>query len=147
MRVNTRVRYGLRAMLQIAQGYGGPPVPISAIAADQQISSKYLEQVVGALRRAGLIRSYKGVRGGYALVQPPEDITLWQVIRALDPHEALIDCVNDPACCDRSGDCLTRTVWALLSTRLRDFWTDFTLGDLLTKASEMHAQRETASTR
>ena len=114
MKVNTKVRYGLRAILQIAEGYGGDPVPISAIAESQEISGKYLEQVVGTLRKANLITSRKGVKGGYSLVEPPEKITLWQIISALDSHTTLVECVLDPELCDRSGDCLTRSIWTLL---------------------------------
>jgi Rrf2 family transcriptional regulator, cysteine metabolism repressor len=111
MKVNTRVRYGLRAILQIAEQYGGEPVPISAIAESQEISGKYLEQVVGALRRAGLIVSRKGVRGGYTLGRAPGEITLWDVISALDAHTAPVDCVPEPQTCERSDGCLTRSIW------------------------------------
>lgn len=131
MKVNTKVRYGLRAILQIAGEYGGEPVPISAIAENQEISGKYLEQVVGALRRANLIVSRKGVRGGYTLGRPPCDITLWDVISALDSHTAPVDCVAEPQTCDRAGDCLTRSIWTLLDARLKEFWTSFTLEDLV----------------
>ncbi len=130
MKINTRVRYGLRAMLQIAGGYGGDPVPISTISASQEISRKYLEHVVGELRRSGLICSQRGVRGGYSLCRPPAEITLWEIITALDPQTALVDCVPDPGSCDRSDDCLTRTIWVLLSKRMENFWAGFNLADL-----------------
>jgi len=121
MKVNTKVRYGLRAILQIAESYGGEPVPISAISESQEISGKYLEQVVGTLRKAELIHSRKGVRGGYTLARAPEDINLWEIITALDAHTSLVDCVIDPGVCDRSGDCLTRSIWALLSARMEEY--------------------------
>ncbi len=133
MKVNTKVRYGLRAMLQIAAGYGGEPVPISAIAESQEISGKYLEQVVGTLRKNDLIISRKGVRGGYFLSRPPSEITLWEIINALDPHTALVDCVTNPDCCDRAEDCLTRDIWTLLSNKMQEFWSGFTLEDLSEK--------------
>ena len=131
MKVNTKVRYGLRAILQIADGYGGEPIPISAISESQEISGKYLEQVVGTLRKADLISSRKGVKGGYSLVHPPEETTLWQIISALDSHTTLVECVLEPDICDRSGDCLTRSIWTLLSARMQEFWSGFTLADLL----------------
>ena len=131
MKVNTKVRYGLRAILQIADGFGGEPVPISAISESQEISGKYLEQVVGTLRKANLISSRKGVKGGYTLVHPPEETTLWQIISALDSHTTLVECVLEPDLCDRSGDCLTRSIWTLLSDRMQEFWSSFTLADLL----------------
>ena len=136
MKVNTKVRYGLRAILQIADAHGGGPVPVSAIAQTQEISSKYLEQVIGALRRAGLVTSRKGVRGGYTLVREPAAITLWEIISALDNQTALVDCVLEPEVCDRSDDCLTRSIWTLLSRRMEEFWTSFTLADLLVTLRE-----------
>ncbi len=131
MKVNTKVRYGLRAILQIAEGYGQDPVPISAISESQEISGKYLEQVVGTLRKSGLIISRKGVRGGYLLARSPEEINLWEIITALDSHTTLVDCVLEPDICDRSDDCLTRSIWKLLSARMEEFWSSFKLSDLL----------------
>jgi Rrf2 family protein len=139
MKVNTRVRYGLRAILQIAEGYGGDPVPISAIAESQEISNKYLEQVVATLRKQNLITSHKGVRGGYCLTRPPSEITLWDVMSALDSHPDLVDCVGEPECCERSHDCLTRSIWTLLGDRLRTFWSDYTLQDLNEKLRDSAA--------
>jgi Rrf2 family protein len=136
MKVNTKVRYGLRAILQIAESYGGDPVPISVISDTQEISGKYLEQVVGTLRRAELINSRKGVRGGYTLCRDPKDINLWEIITALDNHTTLVDCVLEPDVCDRSDDCLTRSIWTLLSARMKEFWSSFTLEDLLTTMKE-----------
>ncbi len=136
MKVNTKVRYGLRAILQIADNYGGDPVPISTISESQEISGKYLEQVVGTLRRAELINSRKGVRGGYTLAREPQEINLWEIIMALDSHTTLVDCVDDPVVCDRSDDCLTRSIWTLLSKRMQEFWQSFTLADLLVTMRE-----------
>ena len=131
MKVNTKVRYGLRAILQIAAEYGGDPVPISAIAESQEISGKYLEQVVGTLRKAGFIDSRKGVRGGYSLNRSPAELNLWEIMSALDNHTSLVDCVLEPEVCDRSDDCLTRSIWTLLSARMKEFWSSFTLEDLI----------------
>jgi len=147
MKVNTKVRYGLRAILQIAEGYGGDPVPISAISASQEISGKYLEQVVGTLRKSGLITSRKGVRGGYSLARPPAEIDLWQIITALDAHTALVDCVDDPMSCDRSDACLTRTIWSLLSIKMREFWSSFTVADLLVVVKQAGADPSEVLTR
>jgi len=134
MKVNTRVRYGLRAILRIAEGYGGPPVSISTISEEQGISSKYLEQVVSPMRRAGLLLSMKGVKGGYALSRDPARVTLWDVIQSLDSHPHLVECVEDPANCSRSDCCVAHQVWTLLDARMQDFWSGFTLADLLSAA-------------
>lgn len=136
MKVNTKVRYGLRAILQVADAWGREPVPVSAISQTQEISGKYLEQVIGALRRAELVISRKGVRGGYTLARDPKDISLWEIITALDSQTALVDCVLEPEVCDRSDDCLTRSIWTLLSRRMEEFWSSFTLADLLVTMRE-----------
>jgi len=136
MKVNTKVRYGLRSILQIADNYGGAPVPISAISITQEISNKYLEQVIGALRRADLLVSHKGVRGGYSLARDPAEVNLWDVISALDNQTVLVDCVLEPEVCDRSDDCLTRSIWILLSRRMQEFWASFTVADLLVTMRE-----------
>ncbi len=132
MRVTTRVRYGLRAIIQIADAYGqDKPVPISAISNSQEISGKYLEQLVGSLRRKALISSRKGVHGGYTLTRPPAEITLWEIISALDGETELVECVAHPEICDRAPECCTRSIWTLLGKSLHSFWDGFSLQDLL----------------
>ena len=130
MRVNTRVRYGLRAILQIAEGYGGDPVPLSRVSRSQEISAKYLEQIMASLRKKGLVESRRGARGGYSLTRPPGEVTLWDVMSALDPHSSMVECVDDPSHCDRSAGCTTRTIWILLAERMCSFWSALTLEDL-----------------
>jgi Rrf2 family protein len=134
MKINTRVRYGLRAILRIADGYGGPPVSISTISQEQGISGKYLEQVISPLRRAGVVVSQKGVKGGYVLAKAPAEVTLWDVIQALDSHPHLVECVDNPAVCCRTESCVAHSVWKLLDSRMQDFWRSFTLADLLAAA-------------
>ena len=136
MKLNTRVRYGLRAILRIAEGYGGPPISISTIAEEQSISSKYLEQVISPLRRRGLVVSQKGVKGGYSLAAEPEMITLWHVIEALDSHPHLVECVNEPASCSRADSCLAHDIWKRADLTLLEFWREHTLADLLQKTAE-----------
>ena len=136
MKINTRVRYGLRAILRVAEGYGGPPVSIATIAEEQEISAKYLEQVIGPLRKAGLVKSQKGVKGGYSLAHEPGEITLWQVIAALDAHPHLVECVDDPSTCTRVDCCITHEIWKRLDLKLQEFWRGFTLADLLQESGE-----------
>ena len=141
MRVNTRVRYGLRAILQIAENYGNGPTSVSVIAESQEISNKYLEQVVGSLRKAGFIESIKGMRGGYNLARDPQDINLWEIITALDSHSTLVECVDDPASCDRNEDCMTRNIWSLLTASLKEFWSGITLTELLKAVNQDQQNR------
>ena len=137
MKVNTRVRYGLRAILRIAEGYGGPPISISTISEKEEISGKYLEQVVSPLRRSGLVTSQKGVKGGYVLSRTPAEITLWDVISALDAHPHLVECVDDHEACNRTEDCVAHKVWQLLDSKMQGFWSSFTLEDLLAESAAL----------
>ena len=142
MRITTKVRYGLRALLEIAVTSQGQPVPLSAISESQEISRKYLEQLVGALRKAGLVGSRKGVRGGYYLVREPRDITLWDVITSLEGQVPLVDCIPHPELCSRAAFCTTRSIWELLDTRLEEFWRGFTLQDLIDRLPEIEQRLE-----
>ena len=137
MKITTKVRYGLRALLQIAESYDGTPVPLSSIAESQEISRKYLEQLVASLRRAELIGSRKGVRGGYYLIKEPKDISLWEVFCTLEGRTPLVDCVPNPEICDRSASCTTRGIWELLEAKLQEFWEGFTLQDLVNRLPEI----------
>lgn len=137
MRITTKVRYGLRALLQIAVTYDGNPVPLSSIAESQEISRKYLEQLVASLRKADLIGSRKGVRGGYFLVKEPKDISLWDVFCTLEGCAPLVDCVPNPETCNRADFCTTRGIWELLDQKLQEFWESFTLQDLIDRLPEI----------
>jgi Rrf2 family protein len=147
MKVNTRVRYGLRAILQIAEGYGGDPVPLSRISRSQEISAKYLEQIMGSLRKANLVVSRRGARGGYSLTSPPGEVTLWDVMTALDPHSKMVDCVANPETCDRSDDCTSRTIWSLLSDRMCSFWSALTLEDLAGMVGDAQSDAQSSLTK
>jgi Rrf2 family transcriptional regulator, cysteine metabolism repressor len=136
MKVNTRVRYGMRAILRIADAYGTSPVSINTISETEEISGKYLEQVVSPLRRAGLVTSHKGVKGGYSLSRPPAEISLLEVINSLDVHPELVECVRRPEICDRAPECVAHQIWCMLDSRLQDFWRAITLADLL---AEFHS--------
>ncbi len=131
MKVNTRVRYGMRAILRIADAYGTTPISINSISESEEISGKYLEQVVSPLRRAGLVTSHKGVKGGYSLSRPPAEISLLEVINSLDVHPELVECVRRPEICDRAPECVAHQIWCMLDSRLQEFWRGISLADLL----------------
>ncbi len=145
MKITTKVRYGLRALLQIAISYDGNPVPLSTIAESQEISRKYLEQLVTSLRKSDLIGSRKGVRGGYYLARSPEDISLWEVFCSLEGHTPLVECIHHPENCPRSDNCTTRDIWTLLDRKLHSFWEDFTLQDLVNHYYEIEQAKKTDS--
>jgi len=116
MRLTTKGRYGLRAMVDLAQHHGRGPVPLKSIAERQAISEAYLEQLFATLRRAHLVRSIRGATGGYLLAQDPSQITVGDIIRALEGPVVPVDCLNEfsSEICPRLDLCPTRQVWVQL---------------------------------
>lgn len=132
MRFSAREQVGLRAMVELARWHGTGPVPLSEVAAAQEVSLSYLEQVIAPLRRAGLLASTRGASGGYALAHPPETITVGDIIRVLEGAIVPIRCVTDQSCspCTLEDHCATRSVWEIVRDRLTETLDNITLADL-----------------
>ncbi len=127
-------------MLALASASGGSPTPLTQIADSENISLAYLEQLVAALRRRGLVESGRGARGGYLLAQPPEHITLGDVLRAADEPLGPVDCVDGSgkgSCCDRASDCAARPAWERLHDTVAGLLDATTLAEL----AQSRAQR------
>jgi Rrf2 family cysteine metabolism transcriptional repressor len=133
MKLSTRARYGLRAMLELARIYGNGPLPVGAIAGNQNISQKYLYALLTTLRSAGLVRSVRGAEGGYALTRPPAQIKLSEIVQVLEGSLSLVDCVEDKDLCTRAEQCVMRKVWLKLSKTIEGELEHITLGDLTTQ--------------
>ena len=131
MRISTKGRYGLRAALELAIHYGGPPLPSREIAASQEISEKYLEHLIATLKNAGLIQSVRGARGGYRLTRPPSQITLLEILKPLEGDFSPVECVDRPEICDRSGACITREIWKRIKDSIEGLLESMTLQDLV----------------
>jgi Rrf2 family protein len=114
MKLSTRVRYGVRLMLSLAEKWGTGPVLLKDIARQEEISEKYLSLIVIPLRTSGLINSTRGAHGGYMLARPPEQITVEQIVEAIEGKPSLVDCIGNSARCSRAGECVTRDIWAAL---------------------------------
>jgi Rrf2 family cysteine metabolism transcriptional repressor len=112
MKVTTRTRYGTRAMVQLALNYGQGLITSKDIADEQEVSPKYLEQLLATLRRDGLVRSVRGARGGHTLARSPDEITLRDIFESLEGSDGLVECTASPDVCDRASRCPTRSVWA-----------------------------------
>lgn len=134
MRLNTRTRYGTRAMLELARHHGGPPVSTSQVADSQGISVKYLESLFRDLRRAGLVRSLRGAQGGYALARPPEHISVRDIFEAFEGREGFSPCTDSPSECPRWAGCATRDVWARFYESGMQILGQTTLADLVREA-------------
>jgi Rrf2 family protein len=131
MKISAKEQYGLRAMAELAARYGQGPVPLSEVADAQGMSRDYLEQIVPALRKAGLLKSTRGAHGGYQLARVPESITVGQVLKALDGDLLPMRCVSEKAeACDRSSICAARTVWTKVHARVSETLSEMTLADL-----------------
>lgn len=131
MKLSTRSRYGTRLMLDLAKFYDQHPIPLAEIAKRQQLSIKYLEQLIIPLKASGLIRSVRGARGGYRLAQNPDSITVGRIIEVLEGGLSLVDCVKNPKACKRQAHCPTRRLWQELSRLLKEQLSSLTLQDVL----------------
>lgn len=131
MKLSTRTRYGIRAMLELAENDGGSPLQIKIIAQRQDISIKYLEQLMAILKSAGFIRSIRGAKGGYALAKPPSQIKLSDVFNALEGTITTAECVENKNYCARSADCVTRQVWTEVQEAIVTVLQSITLQDLV----------------
>jgi len=130
MSFSTRGRYGTRAMLELALNYGKGPVPLKDVAKRQELSQKYLDQLVMSLKTIGLVRSIRGARGGYVLARSPAQIKLSEVIRALDGPILSVDCLDDPDACNRVSFCAVREVWEEARQAIDNVLESTTLQDL-----------------
>lgn len=144
LRLSTRGHYGLKAMFDLAQNYGPAPVSLKSVAERQNLSDHYLEQLIAMLKKAGLVRSVRGAQGGYVLARQPLEITVGDVIRALEGPIAPVYCVSeeDPGNCDEADYCITRTVWARVRDGLAAVLDSISLDDMCREAEEANRKRE-----
>lgn len=142
MRLSTRGRYALRAMIDLAMHANGGPVLRSDIAERQEISADYIEQLFVKLRRAGLIESVKGPGGGYILAQSADQIRAGDIIRTVEGPIALVNCVapQQGDSCSRVNSCVTRLLWKKLSDKVAEVLDSVTLKDLCDQAREVQAR-------
>ena len=111
MKLSTRSRYGTRMMLDMAQHYDEGPIQIGDMAKRQDISVKYLEQLIIPLKKANYVKSVRGPKGGHALAKLPEEITVGEIVKVLEGGINLTDCIENPHKCEKSTHCLTRGLW------------------------------------
>ena len=131
MKVPTRVRYALRAVVEIAERNSTVPVPIRDFAKAQGISTKYAKQLMNHLGKAGIVQGFRGVGGGYALARDPQEITVLDIYRALDEDVNLAPCVNVNTDCERKDSCAAKDFWLDMSGVLLNELRSTTIGDLL----------------
>jgi Rrf2 family cysteine metabolism transcriptional repressor len=128
----------MRAMVSLARMYGQGPVPLSAVATDSAVPPAYLEQLLGPLRRAGLITTTRGAHGGYELARPPSEVRVGEVYRVMEGPIAPMSCVaedSDADLCPMIDGCATRVVWLKVRDSIADALDSTTLADLIGSAS------------
>ncbi|MGD8992014.1 MAG: Rrf2 family transcriptional regulator [Desulfobacterales bacterium] len=111
MKLSTRSRYGARILVDLARHKGQGPVQIGEISNRQDISVKYLEQLIRPLKKANWVTSVRGPKGGHLLAEKPENISLGQVVRLFEGQSDLVECVSFPQKCPMSDDCQVRLAW------------------------------------
>lgn len=137
MKISTKGRYALRLMMDLADRQGSAPISLKDVAARQNISPKYLEQIAGILGKAGLVRSVRGPQGGYRLSRAPEAYTVGEILRLTEGSLAPVACLEDAEnLCERCGRCGAVDFWAGLYDSVNRYIDRFTLADLA--AAERH---------
>lgn len=141
MKISTKVRYGLRFLMDLAMHENTGNVKLKDIAHRQGISGKYLWQVVTPLKSAGLIRTVAGPGGGYQLTQSPSAVTLHDLLSILEGDGGLVDCTPASAPCERASECAARMAWAALDKALASEARSINLGDLVAKQRELESNK------
>lgn len=139
MKLSTKGRYGVKAMFELALHYGNEPLSIKAIAEKQTISEYYLEQLFGALRKAGLIKSSRGAMGGYVLARDPAEISVADILNVLEGPIEISECLTDDVMnCSNVNYCATRLLWAKISSSVNDVINSVTLLDMVNDYYEIN---------
>jgi Rrf2 family protein len=149
MKLSTKGKYGVRALFEIARNYQNGPLSIKEIAERQRISLSYLEQILHRLGKAGIIESVRGPHGGYELARKPADLTIGDVVRALEGPIALSHCLEpgESRLCHQADDCVARMVWARVGEKIEEALDSITFEHLLTRNRGKERDREHAHAR
>lgn len=130
MWVSTKAQYGMRALVEVAVG-GDRPTSLKTVADRQELSHQYLEQIFAVLRRAGVVQSVRGARGGYRLARHPDRITALEVVELLEGSVAPVACIDEDDTCGRVGACSTEPLWREVDSAVRRVLEGTTVADLM----------------
>lgn len=133
MKISTKGRYALRVMADIALNSEEKNVSIMELASRNNISDKYLEQIISLMVKNNLLISFRGVQGGYKLSRPAKDITIGEIIRAAEGIFETVSCISGDEKCDKAEHCLSINVWAKLDKIVNQFFDTTTLDDVINK--------------
>jgi Rrf2 family protein len=131
LKLSTKSRYGTRMLVDMAQHYNQGPIQLGEIAKRQDVSVKYLEQIIIPLKKAHYVTSVRGPKGGHVLAKPPEEITVAEIVTLLEEGSSLVNCVEDAEACSRAETCPTRLIWKEASEAMFERLRAITLADLV----------------
>ena len=139
MKISTKGRYALRMLIDLAEHQNRGFVALKDIADRQNISKKYLEQIIPILNKSDILKTTRGSQGGYMLSKSPDKYTVGEILRLTEGSLAPVDCLNqDPIECDRSGECATLPVWQGLNRVINEYLDSITLQDILDQQRERY---------
>ena len=131
MKISTRGRYALRMMIDLAQHYDQGFIALKDISKRQDISKKYLEQIISSLKKAGYVKSLRGAQGGYMLAREPKTYTVGTILRLTEGSMKPVACLEDePNQCSKAGECVTLRLWKMLDEAMESVLDKVTLQDL-----------------
>ncbi len=133
MKLSTKGRYGVRLMIELAAHYGEGPILLREIAKQEEISEKYLSNLVNPLKAKGLVEATRGVHGGYVLAKSPEKITMQEIVEALEGPLCLVDCVERPTVCSRTSRCSAHDLWTEMAEGMVQVLKTHTLADMVVR--------------
>jgi Rrf2 family transcriptional regulator, cysteine metabolism repressor len=133
MRLSTKSRYGLRAVIEIAKVYGSAPAKRREVASSQGISDSYLENILIVLKNSRIVETTRGINGGYVLSRPPREITVLEVITALEGPLDLVECVTTDTACTKTAHCAARSIWVELAQSWKTMLGNLTLQDMINR--------------
>ena len=140
MKISTKGRYALRMMLDLAEHQNGGYIALKDIAERQNISKKYLEQIVPLFNKSGILKTNRGFQGGYQLNRTPEQYTVGEILRLTEGSLAPVACLDqDPVGCERSAECATLPMWLGLEKVINEYLDGITLQDILDQQRERYA--------
>lgn len=143
MKLSTKGRYGLRAVLDLAMNGELEAVALSSIAERQDISISYLEQLIAKLKKAGIVKSIRGAQGGYLLAKKPEEISVGHILRALEGDLNIVDCaevIGGGETCSGSDLCVTKYVWKRISDSINNTVDTMMLSELVEESKKVRSE-------
>ncbi len=140
MKISTKGRYALRMLVDLAEHRDDGFIALKDIAKRQNVSKKYLEQIVPIFNKSDILKANRGYQGGYMLAKLPKDYTVGQILRLTEGSLSPVSCVDqDPVECERSEDCVTLPIWRGLSKVINEYLDSITLQDILDQQRERYA--------